>query len=187
MYRRILFSIFVCVPFGYIIIDYVCIFTSHRIGTKRFSLRGTLSFHEYQYFGFLLGFLSSGEVLGEIFDYGQYIIHLETLCRTNQYTDTILALTAYIHGHSEQMPLPPNIACGTLPSITLVSIENSPVYIPSYILYEDTYCTRALHTHIRWLLSQDPFHTEAIEIRFEMNSTWQLKSCTFMYVSICHV
>lgn len=54
------------------------------------------------------------------------------LCRTEWYTDTILALTAYIHGHSEQMPLPPNIACGTLPSITLVSIENSPVYIPSY-------------------------------------------------------
>ncbi|KYN18910.1 Zeta-sarcoglycan [Trachymyrmex cornetzi] len=81
---------------------------------------------------FLSGFLSSGEVLGEIFDYGQYIIHLETLCRTNQYTDTILALTAYIHGYSEQMPLPPNIACGTLPSITLVSIENSPVYINEY-------------------------------------------------------
>lgn len=99
---------------------------------------------EYQYFGFLSGFLSSGEVLGEIFDYGQYIIHPETLCRTERYTDTILALTAYIHGHSEQMPLPPNIACGTLPSITLVSIENSPVYIPCYIPYEDTYCTGAL-------------------------------------------
>lgn len=99
---------------------------------------------EYQYFGFFSGFPSSGEVLGEIFDYGQYIVQPETLCRTEWYTDTILTLTAYIHGHSEQMPFPPNIACGTLPSITLVSIENSPVYIPSYIPCEDTYCTRAL-------------------------------------------
>jgi len=86
---------------------------------------------EYQYFRFFLGFPSSEEVLGEIFDYGQYIIQPETLCRTEWYTDTILTLTAYIHGHSEQMPLPPNIACGTLSSITLVSIENSPVYIPT--------------------------------------------------------
>lgn len=86
---------------------------------------------EYQYFRFFSGFPSSEEVLGEIFDYGQYIIQPETLCRTEWYTDTILTLTAYIHGHSEQMPLPPNIACGTLSSITLVSIENSPVYIPT--------------------------------------------------------
>jgi hypothetical protein len=48
-----------------------------------------------------------------------------------------------LHAHSEQMPLPPNIACGTLPSITLVPIENSPVYIPSCIPREDTYCTHA--------------------------------------------
>lgn len=113
---------------------------------KIFSTRHFVA-HEYQYFGFLLGFLSSGEVLGEIFDYGQYIIHPETLCRTERYTDTILALTAYIHCHSEQMPLPPNIACETLPSITLVSIENSSVYIPSYILYEDTYCTCLPHPY----------------------------------------
>jgi len=91
----------------------------------------------------LSGLPSSGEVLGEIFDYGQYIIQPETLCPTGWYTDAILALTAYIHARSEQMPLPPNIACGTLPSITLVPIENSPVYIPSCIPREDTYCTHA--------------------------------------------
>lgn len=142
MYHRVLFAIFDCVLFGYTFIDYVFL----RQYEKIFSTRHFVA-HEYQYFGFLLGFLSSGEVLGEIFDYGQYIIHPETLCRTERYTDTILALTAYIHCHSEQMPLPPNIACKTLPSITLVSIENSPVYIPSYILYEDTYCTRLPHPY----------------------------------------
>jgi len=122
--------------FEYDFIDYICISYGDM---KRFSLpkRPVTS----EYFEFLLGFLSSRKVLGEICDYGQYIIHPETLCRTEWYTDTILALTAYIRGHSEQMPFPSNIACGTLPSITLISIENSPVYIPSYIAYEDTYCT----------------------------------------------
>lgn len=32
---------------------------------------------------FLSGFPSNGEVLGEIFDYEQYIIQPETLCRTD--------------------------------------------------------------------------------------------------------
>lgn len=69
------------------------------------------------------------------------------MSQTERYTDTILALTAYIHGHSEQMP-PSSLSfhlislAGPYPSITLVSIENSPVYIPSYIPCEDTYCTR---------------------------------------------
>lgn len=138
---------------------------------------------EYQYFGFFSGFPSSGEVLGEIFDYGQYIIQPETLCRTECYTDTILTLTVYIHGHSEQMPLPPNIACGTLPSITLVSIENSPVYIPSYIPCEDTYCTRVLHTHTRWLLSQTvPFAENQLEFMSPNEHCYSsyIHSCTFL-------
>lgn len=137
--------------FGKKFIDYACTFTAIR---KDFLYKAHVVVRKYQYFGFFSGFPSSEEVLGEIFDYGQYIIQPEMLCRTEWYTDTILALTAYIHGHSEQLPLLPNIACGTLPSITLVSIENSPVYIPSYIPCEDTYCTRALHIHTRWLLSQ---------------------------------
>lgn len=153
--------------FEYNFIDYICISYGDM---KRFSSSPKRPVAG-EYFGFLSGFLSSREVFGEIFDYGQYIIHPETLCRTEWYTDTILALTAYIHGHSEQMPLPPNIACGTLLSITLVSIENSPVYIPSYIACEDTYCTHALHTHTRWLLSQDPFHTKSIGIHV---SKWTL-------------
>jgi len=182
--RRVLFAILHSVLSGYIFIDLcLCFYDS----IKRFSLWGTLSRHEYRYFGFLLGFLSSEEVLGEIFDYGQYIIYPEMLCRTERYTDTILALTAYIHGHSEQMPLPPNIACGTLLSITLVSIENSPVYIPSYILYEDTYCTRAFHTHTRWLFSQDPLHTESIEIhvsKWILGHLSHVHSCTFPRVKL---
>lgn len=156
---------FKCLPFAYSVVYYRfsfikrtcvcfvrraiilfinCLHSSTRKATRKDSMyEYNTSLSRVSIFRALLSeFPSSGEVLGEIFDYGQYIIQPETLCRTDWYTDAILALTAYIHGHSEQMPLSPNIACGTLPSITLVPIENSPVYIPSYIPYEDTYCTR---------------------------------------------